>query len=111
MNKKDIKEYKRKFDYIIENSKDIDYDWFKNGQLTWIEDEQKYDENDFATGLLSSDMDGNIYVMQDRSDSAVPAYVPQVFKKLPDDVFEWYFKNVSVWSMLWVINRIHADLE
>lgn len=126
MLKKDREEYKRKLQFISDNAQDIDYDWFdKDGLIVWIDDYQK--KKMFYIGYLAMDRDGKFYVFQDESTVMPSLTFPDVwdyknqkisiskiqtrtYDKLPD-VIDWFFKYVSLNSMLWRVNRIYQELS
>jgi hypothetical protein len=123
MLKKEREEYKRKLRFISKHAQDIDYDWFdKDGLIVWIDDIQKK-KNVYYVGYFAMDRDGIFIVFEDEvSDvssvwdqencKVLDSLYKKVFKEFPnDEVIDWLFKNVSLNSMLWRVNRIYQELS
>jgi hypothetical protein len=124
MLKKDREEYKRKLQFISEHAKRIDYDWFHNGKILFVEDLQ-YD-NVYYIGYFAMDRKGVFYVYEDihneyptycwneKTDSIKllsiqPKKYDKINSELGDNI-DWLFKYISVNNLMWMTNKIYSEL-
>ena len=113
------KTYIKKLQFISQNAKRIDHEWFNpEGLIVWVNDIQ-YTKKGYIQGYYAMNRKGKFcFVTKDGKADTLPLWDSEDYQEPPKKEFvdfdpycvKWLFTNVSVNSMLWRVNRIYDEL-